>query len=401
MGDAMVHDPAVPDPAVRDPAVRDPAVKDPAVRDADAIEESARAQLRRGLRVATLVVALVVVFGLGLSTLLRHLDSYETPLAQFAAFAAVGVVLIGEAVLLVRDRSWGRLRGVAIAVVLSASMLSYLTLPDGRTSTGPDWMFGAANWAGLVVVLDRPLRAAVLFLLGHELTALFNLLVFEGASRGALARFATGSVTVVGFPLCVAVVATVLRSLGAAAVAARREIERVRVAEAVAAESHHRRQQRFAELSATTVPLLEGLADGSLRPEDALVQRSCAIEAARMRRLFAESDTVDNPLLHELRHCIDVADRKGVVVELDARGRWPTPPLAVRRDLTEAVLTALATSATRARVTVVGSDALVSVSVVADCGELDVPVPATEGVRVEALAHGDTVWVEAQWQPTG
>ena len=39
-----------------------------------------------------------------------------------------------------------------------------------------------------------------------------------------------------------------------------------------------------------------------------------------MRRLFAETDMVTNPLLHELRHCADIADRKGVVVELDARG---------------------------------------------------------------------------------
>ncbi|MFB4280291.1 hypothetical protein ACBJ59_33730 [Nonomuraea sp. MTCD27] len=365
----------------------------------DAVEESTRAQLRRGLRVATLVIAMAIVFGLGLTNLVRHLGSYDTPLTQLGAFAVLGVVLIAEAVLLVRGRSWGRLRGVAIAVVLAASMLSYATLPDGRTSTGTDWMFGAANWAGLVVVLDRPLRTAVLFLLAHELTALLNLLLLEGASRGELARFATGSVTVIGFPLCVAVVATVLRSLGAAAVAARREIERVRVAEAVAAESHRRRQQRFAELSATTVPLLEGLANGSLHPEDQLVQRSCAVEAARMRRLFAESDTVANPLLHELRHCIDVADRKGVVVELDARGQWPAPPVAVRRDLTEAVLVVLATSATRARVTVVGSAALVSVSVVADCGEIDVPAPATPGVRVEALTYDDTVWMEAQWQP--
>ncbi|TMR24442.1 hypothetical protein ETD86_04750 [Nonomuraea turkmeniaca] len=365
----------------------------------DVNEEVTRAQLRHGLRIATLLVAAATVFGLGLSNLLRYLDVHESPLTQLAAFAALGAVLAGEAALLVRGRSWGRLRGPAIAVVLAASALSYVTLPDGRTSTGVDWIFGAANWAGLVVLLDRPLRSAVLFLLAHDLTALLHLVLLDEPSRGDLARFATGSVSVIGFPLCVAVVATVLRGLSAAAAASREEIERVRVAEAVAAESHRRRRQRFAELSVTTVPLLEGLADGSLRPENSVVQRRCAIEAARMRRLFAEADTVADPLLHELRHCIDVADRKGVVVELDARGQWPTPPVAVRRDLTEAVLIVLATAASRARVTVVGGADLVSVSVVADCGEVDVPSPATPGVRVEALNNDDTVWMEAQWQP--
>ncbi|MEU4235175.1 hypothetical protein AB0F17_63835 [Nonomuraea sp. NPDC026600] len=365
----------------------------------DTVEEATRAQLRHGLRIATLLVAVAIVFGLGLAHLLRHLDTYESPLTQLAAFAALGAVLAGEATLLVRGRSWSRLRGPAIAIVLSASALSYVTLPDGRTSTEVDWIFGAANWVGIVVLLDRPLRTTASFLLAHELTALLHLLLLDDPSRRDLARFATGSVTVFGLPLCVAVVAAVMRGLSAAAATSRREIERVRIAEAVAAESHGRRQQRLAELSATTIPLLEGLADGSLRPEDPVVQRRCAIEAARMRRLFAEADDVANPLLHELRHCIDVADRKGVVVELDARGQWPEPPVAIRRDLTDAVLIVLATTVSRARVTVMGSGDLVSVSVVADCGEVNVPSPVTPGVHVEALNNDDTVWMEARWQP--
>ncbi|MEV0381680.1 hypothetical protein [Nonomuraea sp. NPDC050643] len=366
----------------------------------DTAEEVTRAELRHGLRIATLLVAMAVVFGLGLAQLLRYMDRYETPLTQWIAFAALGAVLAGEATLLGLGRSWGRLRGPAIAIVLGASALSYVTLPDGRTSTGVDWIFGAANWVGIVVLLDRPLRTAAAFLVAHELTALLHLLLLDDPSRADLARFSTGSVTVVGFPLCVAVVAAVMRGLSAAAATSRREIERVRLAEAVAAESHGRRQQRLAELSATTIPLLEGLADGSLRPEDPVVQRRCAIEAARMRRLFAEADDVADPLLHELRHCIDVADRKGVVVELDTRGQWPEPPVAVRRDLTEAVLIVLATTVSRARVTVMGEAGLVSVSVVADCAETGMPSPAAPGVQVEALTNDDMVWMEARWQPT-
>ncbi|GAA3570874.1 hypothetical protein GCM10022419_059670 [Nonomuraea rosea] len=361
--------------------------------------EVTRVQLRHGLRIATLLVAMVTVFGPGLTNLLSNLDRYQSPLAQLAAFAVLGAVLAGEAALLVRGRSWGRLRRPAIAMVLIVSALSYVTLPDGRTSTSVDWIFGAANWVGVVVLLDRPLRTSASFLLAHELIALLHLLLLDDPTRGDMARFATGSVSVFGLPLCVAVMASVMRGLSAAAATSRREIEQVRIAEAVAAESHGRRQQRFAELSATTIPLLEGLADGSLRPEDPAVQRRCAIEAARMRRLFAEADDVANPLLHELRHCIDVADRKGVVVELDTRGQWPEPPVAVRRDLTEAVIIVLATAVSRARVTVMGSAELVSVNVVADCRELTMPSPVTPGVEVEALNSDDSVWMEARWQP--
>lgn len=360
--------------------------------------ERTSSQLQRGLRIAVLIVAVAIVFVLGLTNMLRHLDAYESVPAQSAALAMLGILLAGEALLLIRRRWWGRLRWAAIVVVLGASTLSYVTLPDSHTSTTVDWIFGAANWVGVVVLLDRPLRASAAFLLAHELTALLNLLLLDHPTRQALARFATGSVTVIGFPLCVAVGAAVLRGLSAAAAASQREIERVRVAEAVAAESHRRRQQRFGELSATTIPLLEGFADGSLLPEDPGVQRRCAIEAARMRRLFAETDTVANPLMHELRHCADVADRKGVVVELDARGTCPALPVAVRRDLTEAVLTVLATAVSRARVTVVAGADLLSVSVVADSGEVELPRPVTPGVQIEALNNDDTLWMEVRWQ---
>lgn len=366
----------------------------------DEIEEQTRAQLQRGLRIATLLVAVLTVDVLGLTNLLRRLDSHDVPAAQLGAFAALSAVLAVAAVLVVRKRPWRTLRRPAVAVVLAASALSYLTLPDDKTSTTVDWVFGAANWVGVVILLDRPFRTMVAFLVTHELLALLNLLLFHDVTQSALARFATGSVTVFGLPLCVAVVAAVLRRIGTEAAAATRELERVRTAEAVAVAAHRRRTQRFAELDGTVAPLLAGLADGSLTPSDPLVRRDCAVEAARMRRLFAELDTVANPLLHELRHCADIADRKGVEVELDARGRWPVPPVAVRRDLTDAALTALATAGSWARVTVVGSADLVSVSVVADCDELTVRAPATPGVRVDTISGAGTVWMEAQWQPT-
>ncbi|MCT2586751.1 hypothetical protein [Actinophytocola gossypii] len=365
----------------------------------DDLERQAQGQLRRGLRIAMLLVTAAILFGLSLSNVIRKLDTFTAPAAQLAAFAALAAVLTGEAVLVVLGRPWGALRRPAVAVVLGASALSYTTL-DGHTATTTDWAFGAANWVGVVVLLDRPLRSLVAFLVAHELTALADLVLIEGASQSALARFATGSVTVIGFPLCLSVVTVVLGRIGAAAAAATRELERVRTEEAVATEAHRRRTRRFAELSGTTVPLLEGLADGSLAPDDVEVQRRSAIEAARMRRLFAETDSVVDPLLHELRHCADVADRKGVEVELDARGRLPALPVPVRRDLTEAALTALATAESWARVTVVGEPELVSVSVVADCGEVDLPRPATPEVRVEMFGTDATVWMEVRWQPT-
>lgn len=362
-------------------------------------DEQTRIKMQRGLRIATMFLAMLTNNVLGMINLLRNLDSYDVPAAQFGALAAFTAVLATEAVLVVRHRPWGALRWPAVAVVFGAATLSYLTLPEGSISTPVDWLFGGAAWVLVVVLFDRPFRTVLVVLVAHELLALANMLLFHEATVAMVARFATTSVTVFGLPLCVAVVVVVLGRMGAEAARASRELEQVRTREAVATAARRRRTQRFTELAGTTVPLLEGLADGSLAPSDPEVQRGCAIEAARMRRLFAETDTVDNPLLHELRHCADIADRKGVEVELDARGHWPVPPIAVRRDLTDAALTALATAESWARVTIVGSAELVSVSVVADCVAPATPTPATPDVRVETFGSNGTVWMEAQWQP--
>ncbi len=368
-------------------------------RDMDGdVEEQTRAQLQRGLRIAVLLVT-ASTLALALLAILRHQNRFDVPGLQFVAFGALAAVLAVETVLVVRRRQWRRARWPALAVVLAATVLAYADLPPDQTSRDVDWAFGVANWIGLVVLLDRPFRTQVAFLATHEVLALANLLLCHDVSRGSLARFATGSVTVFGLPLCLAVVAAVLRRIGTEAAAATRELERVRTEEAVAVNAHRRRTQRFAELSTTTVPLLEGLADASLDPSAPEVRRRCSIEAARMRRLFAETDTVANPLLHELRHCADIADRKGVEVEFDARGTWPVPPVPVRRALTDAALTALATANSWARVTVVGSAEEVSVNVVADCDEPAEPVHTTPDVRVETFGVTGKIWTEATWQP--
>src|SRR4051812_39863509 len=93
-----------------------------------------------------------------------------------------------------------------------------------------------------------------------------------------------------------------------------------------------------------------------------------------MRRLFAEADDVDDPLLHDLRACAALAGRRGAAGGLATPGSWPVLPRELRRGLTDAPLAALATAGLSARVTVVGTPAGVAVSVVT---EADAPDPGT------------------------
>jgi hypothetical protein len=361
--------------------------------------ETAR-RLLLGLRLAALLIAAIVLLSLSMPNMLRSLPIYQPAWAQLAAFGTYLGILVVEAAFAIRRRGWHRLRWAALAATLVASLASCVSLPDGYGVTVSDWSFGVVGWIGVILLADRRLWELLAFLALHETITIVNLLLSGGGDRTTLLSTAGVSISSIGFPLAGAIAATALRAVARAADDAAHQAEQVRIADAIAAGLHERRRQRFASLYNTTVPLLRGLATSTLDPDEDSVQRRCAIEAARMRRLFAEMDVVPNPLLHELRHCADVADRKGILVELDSRGHWADPPLEIRRALTEAPLAALATATSWARVTVIGTPDLLSVNVIADCGPIDLPSVTAAGVQVKTIIDRDTLWVEAQWPTT-
>ncbi|GLZ38138.1 hypothetical protein Acsp05_17620 [Actinokineospora sp. NBRC 105648] len=315
-----------------------------------------------------------------------------------AAYCAFAAIIIAEFVLLVRGRSWGRARWPALVLAFSASITSTVTLLSGEATGALDWAYGTMGWIGVLLLLDRPIGFLACFLATHEVVTLTTLVLgADGGTELVILNAAVAAIGALGFPFGTGLGATALRALAVTAHRLAEEAEDARTRDAVGAAVHRRRQERFAGLTATTVPLLTGLAYRTLDPHDADVRRACAIEAARMRRLFAETDEVADPLTHELATCADVAERRGVLVELETSGRWPTPPLPVRRALTDAPLAALATATTWARVTVVGTAESVSVDVVADCGPVDLPVSDTAVVELETISEGDLRWVRTRW----
>jgi len=219
---------------------------------------------------------------------------------------------------------------------------------------------------GVLLLLHRPVREQIAFTAANSSLTLVALLLAGAGDRLTLARFgavayATGALQVALVLAAGALDATARRA--AAAATAEAAVRRDRQ---VAGELHAARQGRYRALRASAVPLLAGLASGALDPADRLVRHRCAVEAGRLRRLFAETDDVPDPLVHELRACADVADRRGVLVDLQVLGRLPVLDRPVRRALTEAPLDALAGAARQARITVVGRCDEVAVSVLVD-----------------------------------
>jgi hypothetical protein len=348
-----------------------------------------------GLRIGVTAVAGTLLLTM---SMLRNVRSYDPAWTQPVAWLVLAGVVAAGAGLLIRHRPWGRSRQVVITAILIASATSMLGLPDGAATTAADWSTGVVGWVGLVVLFDRPLAVFVAFLAVHEAMVLTDVLVTRPGDVDALLNALSGAIGTLGYPLAGAIAATALASAARTVERSWQESEQLRTTEAIAARLHAGRRDRFAALDDGVLPMLRALRDGTADPTDPQVRRACSIEAARLRRLFAESEDSADPLLHVVRHCVDVAERRRVVVELQVSGQWPDPPGHVRRALTDGLLVVVSTAASWVRVTVIGADGVLTVGAVADSGPVPVAVPAgTVDVVVDTIKEGELIWVQARW----
>ncbi|WP_173139787.1 hypothetical protein [Kibdelosporangium persicum] len=358
----------------------------------------------RGLRIAILTVAVTILFGLTLPNLVARIDAPPGPAVQVACFLLLMAVAAADVVLVLRDRSWGRLRWPVLVLLLAVYLGFTLLLPADSVFTVDNWYFNSIGWFGVALLFDQPLLSFVGFLAGCVAVSVLPILVSGPGNGNDVVGLAITIVSIGGFQTLTATAAGALRQVAFSAALVSASAERTRTRRAVAQRVHLDRQSRYRDIATTAGPVLSGLADGSLDPGDPEVVRKCAIEAARMRRLFAENKDTGDKLSHELRACVDIAERRGVAVDLISQGNWRDLPREIRRALTDGpmqVLSTLSRNSRTARVTLIGTRDTVSVSVLADS---DAPVPRlaeTAGVRTTSIFDGERVWVEATWREAG
>lgn len=352
-------------------------------------------------------------FGVGLSAVSAVVVLQFAAVAVLSDAASATASLLAGSVLLVatggalwrmaRGRTWTR--GVTcawLAAVLATSTLYTLALPAGGIARPANWVLGATPYVVVVLLTGRRLRWSVLAV---ALPVLLDAVLL--ATGGGLTQlpdvvaFGQQAIGLTIFPLAAAAfyprLAEVARSTAAQDAARVAVQSRERQVAALDAD----RAERAATVSATVAPLIRALADGSADPRDATVRRAARIESARLRRMFAETDEVDDPVVHEVRASIEAGERTGVVASLDVHGVAPALPVDVRRRLLEAPMALLARAADSARVVVDASDRLVTVSVVARiAGSVtEQPMSAQGGVTVRYVTHGGAVWVQSSWEP--
>jgi hypothetical protein len=350
----------------------------------------------RGLEIATvIIVAGWQIAGAGLS-LLSRLAVYASAAIEVSAWSVQGIVIAVGAVLLLRSRlsvhvAWG-----LVAAEVAAGIAAVAACPaDGMLSD--NWAWGTTVWVGVLLLLHRPLRELFMLIAIAALITFCALAVVGDLNRRSASGYISTLYASASIQLAVVIAASQLEKVATRAAQAAGTVARMATRRSIAEAVHADRQARYRAVRERNEPLLEGLADGSLHAEDPAVRQRCAVQGARLRRMFAESDDVPNRLLHELHACADIADRRGVAVDWATAGAVPNLPDAARRALTDAAIAVLATTLTRARITVISDQAAVAVSVF--CDSTADPQPIADGlVSITTQRDDDGLWMEARWQ---
>jgi hypothetical protein len=354
--------------------------------------------LLRGVRQAQSVILIAILLLLDLPSLLPSLDAYSSQWLGWLWYGLLVAVAAVDAVLSARGAFWGRTAWPVALGVLAVSTAAAASLPTSELLGPAHYTFGVVGWFGLVLFADRRIRTVVAFVLLHvAVTA--ALLAVRGVLSEQLVTLATVALGVSSFQFALMAATLVLRAIAERATEVAVAQAEAATQEAIAREVHTDREARYAALRETALPLLRGLADGTLSPTDHAVQRAAAVEAARMRRLFSEQGDEATLLAAEVESLVDVVERRGVRVRYAARPLAVEPPPEVRRSLVEAISGVLLVSTRVARVTVGGTGRDVTVSVVTDgdVGGSGDDAPGGEHVRTSTVVDGGRTWVEARW----
>jgi hypothetical protein len=345
-----------------------------------------RTGFARALDISVVAIVCVWHFLYVLPSLVLCAATYRLLPVEVFSWTALTALLIGGSIMILTGRRGFTRWWMSLPAILATGAVGIAMVPGEQITGAANWAFGDVVLIGVLLLLRERLTAFVILFLGNILINLTALVILDDHIDITIAtRFIV--IACAGGALVPSAVLLAARALDDAADDAGVAISRRTASRAkrlIADALHQVRRERYESLHSRVEPLLDGLSNGSLDPGAAEVQHSCAIEAARLRRLFAESDDVSDPLLHELRACASAAEGRGVLVELATVGHLPALPVETRRTLTEPVIEALASTNAWARVTVFAGPGEVVVSAVGDRNQPD--------------DHRVPIWLEARWE---
>lgn len=156
-------------------------------------------------------------------------------------------------------------------------------------------------------------------------------------------------------------------------------------------------QRRYRDQLRSVVPVLSGLADGTMSPGSSAVVAVARVEYGKLRRLFDHADRMDHGLLDDLGEVLDSAEARGVRVTAEAASGLPEISDETRAEVRAAVVPMLAASNTHARIVLTAEPGQLVVSVVCDApaGVVWRETDPSGGVESELVVdeESEAVWL--------
>ena len=273
-------------------------------------------------------VALVWQFAI-LIQVLAYRDDFRQP----AVPVLVWLGLLGAAAWLLPRARGSRLSrpDAALAIAVAVAAVAVVGWERRLTATGAAARpVAAAGGLLALVALSRPawewITGALLVFAAHALVA-YRVL---GVTALGQARLAATGYTLLVILAGFAALSPAIRVQ--ARVAARRATLASQTAaeRAATAAIQQDRQRRLDVLEADVLPLLRGIADGSLDPADPAVQQRSGQHAAALRRALADRAEPDGGLLAGLAPALSAAEDRGLPVQVQVIGDpgIPAPEVA-------------------------------------------------------------------------
>lgn len=262
----------------------------------------------------------VILPSVMLLQVLATFGDYRQPLAAVAVWLGM---LLAAAWLVPRALAWGLSRPEAVAAVAVAVATVAAIGLDRReylAAGSLDWTILGTVWLLALVALSQPVwlwvPGAALVLAAHAFFVVDQL----GATPLGLARVAAGGYAM-GVVLAIfAALRPTLRTHSEIAVRRAELSSRSAAERAAVAAIHADRASRMALLEVEALPLLRGIADGSLDPANPAVRRKCAEHATTLRRALVRRTEQAGGVLAGLGPALAIARARDMPVEIQVVG---------------------------------------------------------------------------------
>jgi hypothetical protein len=284
------------------------------------------------------ILAAVLPVGL-LVQVLAELPDYRQPALPFAVWLSL---LVAAWWVIPRARGGGLSRRQA-AVAMAVAVAAVGAVGWDRRPHSPsgvlDWSILGAVWLLALAALSRPawewVPGALLVLAVNG----FFIIRLLGTAAPGIARLAAATYVLVVILSVFAALRPALRVHVALAARAAELASRSAAERAAVTAIQEDRRDRFALLELEALPLLRGIADGSLDPADEEVRQKCTRHATSLRRALVDRAGPGHELLAGLEPALSAARQRGLLVEVQVVGDPGLPS----REVAHATLAAVGT----------------------------------------------------------